>query len=81
MTHGGHEAVIKHASQKADRLVLLVGSSELARDPKNPFTFEERKSVLEAMSQRIVSEEWSKGRSVKVDILPIMIILTITRNG
>ncbi|AZU98078.1 nicotinamide-nucleotide adenylyltransferase [Salmonella phage SE_PL] len=71
MTHGGHEAVIKHASQKADRLVLLVGSSELARDPKNPFTFEERKSVLEAMSQRIVSEEWSKGRSVKVDILPI----------
>lgn len=71
MAHVGHEAVIKHAASKADRLVLLVGSSDLARDPKNPFTFSERKSVLEAMAQRIVSEQWSQGRSVKVDILPI----------
>lgn len=71
MAHVGHEAVITHAASKADRLVLLVGSAELARDPKNPFTFEERKSVLEAMAQRIVSEQWSQGRSVKVDILPV----------
>lgn len=71
MAHIGHEAVITHAASKADRLVLLVGSAELARDPKNPFTFEERKSVLEAMAQRIVSEQWSQGRSVKVDILPV----------
>lgn len=71
MAHKGHEAVIEHAAKNADRLVLLVGSSDLARDPKNPFTFNERKSVLEAMAQRIVSEQWSQGRSVKVDILPI----------
>lgn len=71
MAHVGHEAVIKHAAAKADRLVLLVGSADLARDPKNPFTFDERKSVLEAMAQRIVTEQWSQGRSVKVDILPV----------
>lgn len=71
MAHLGHEAVIEHAASKADRLVLLVGSADLSRDPKNPFTFEERKSVLEAMAQRIVAEQWSEGRSVKVDILPI----------
>lgn len=71
MAHIGHEAVITHAASKADRLVLLVGSADLARDPKNPFTFEERKSVLEAMAQRIVTEQWSQGRSVKVDILPV----------
>lgn len=71
MAHVGHEAVITHAASKADRLVLLVGSADLARDPKNPFTFEERKSVLEAMAQRIVTEQWSQGRSVKVDILPV----------
>lgn len=71
MTHAGHEAVLKHAVQHADRVVLLVGSSDIARDPKNPFTFEERKSVLEAMTQRIASEEWSNGRSVTINILPI----------
>lgn len=71
MAHAGHEKVLKHAVKHADRLVLLVGSSDIARDPKNPFTFEERKSVLEAMTQRIASEEWSKGRSVTINILPI----------
>ena len=71
MAHKGHEATIKHAIEQADRLVILVGSSDLARDSKNPFTFTERKQVLEAMSQRLAQVEWAKGRSVKIDILPI----------
>lgn len=71
MTHNGHEEVLKHAISKADRVVLLVGSSELARDAKNPFTFEERKAVLDAMSQRIAAEEWANGRSVTISILPV----------
>lgn len=69
--HIGHEATIKNALQKADRLVLLVGSSELARDPKNPFTFEERFKVLDSICERIAKEEWSKGRHVKYNIKPI----------
>lgn len=71
MAHKGHEATIKHAIQNADRLIILVGSSELARDPKNPFTFNERYQVLEAMSMRLAQDEWAKGRSVKINILPI----------
>lgn len=69
--HIGHETVIKHAIESADRVIIQVGSSELARDPKNPFTFEERKSVLEEITKRIAQEEWNKGRSVKIDILPL----------
>lgn len=71
MAHSGHEATIKHALENADRLVILVGSSELARDPKNPFTFAERHQVLDAMSTRLAQDEWAKGRSVKINILPI----------
>lgn len=71
MAHAGHEATIKHALENSDRLVILVGSSDMARDSKNPFTFDERKQVLDAMSSRLAQAEWAKGRSVKVNILPI----------
>lgn len=71
VAHNGHEGVIKHAVENTDRLVILVGSSELARDPKNPFTFDERKSVLEGLADRLAGEERAKGRDVKIDILPI----------
>lgn len=71
MAHKAHEATIKHAIEQADRVVILVGSSELARDERNPFTFEERKSVLDLISLRLAKEEWGKGRTVKVDILPV----------
>lgn len=66
MAHKGHEETIKHALEQSDRLVILVGSSDLARDSKNPFTFEERKQVLDAMSSRLAQAEWAKGRSVKI---------------
>lgn len=71
MAHQGHEETIKHALENSDRLVLLVGSSDIARDPKNPFTFEERYQVLDAMCNRLAQEEWAKGRQVKFNILPI----------
>lgn len=71
MAHTAHEQTIKHALQNADRVVILVGSSELARDERNPFTFGERKSVLELMATRLAKDEWGMGRSVKFDILPI----------
>lgn len=71
MAHKGHEETIKHALKNTDRLVILVGSSELARDPKNPFSFSERQQVLDAMCTRLAQEEWSKGRSVKINILPL----------
>lgn len=69
--HTGHEETLRHAIKNADRVVVLVGSSNQARDPKNPFTFEERKSVLEGMLYRLATVEWERGRTVKYNILPI----------
>lgn len=71
MAHEGHEAVLEHAIKNADRVVVLVGSSEIARDPKNPFTFEERKSVLDAMTTRLAEPEWANNRNVHINILPV----------
>lgn len=71
LLHKGHEEVLKHALTKCDRLIIQVGSSEIARDPKNPFTFEERKSVLEEITQRLAKDEWSKGHNVAINIVPL----------
>lgn len=69
--HLGHEAVLEHALKKADRLIVLVGSAEQARSPKNPFTFDERAKVLDSITTRLVQDEWAKGRRVNIDILPV----------
>jgi bifunctional NMN adenylyltransferase/nudix hydrolase len=44
--HVGHERVLKLAAQQAKNLIILVGSSGRHRSPKNPFTFEERCSMI-----------------------------------
>ena len=44
--HIGHEYVIREALARVDRLIVLVGSANVARDPRNPFTFEERAHML-----------------------------------
>ena len=71
ISHTAHEETIKYALSKCDRLVLLVGSSDLARDPKNPFTFNERFKVLEGVCTRLAQEQWSTGRKVVFNILPV----------
>lgn len=47
--HNGHKAVVDTALQKAKEVVLVVGSSFQARSTKNPFTFEERKAMIESV--------------------------------
>ena len=46
--HNGHKAVIDAALEQAKEVVVVVGSSFAARNIRNPFTFEERKSMIEA---------------------------------
>ena len=46
--HNGHKAVIDAALQQAHEVVIVVGSSFAARNIRNPFTFEERKAMIEA---------------------------------
>ena len=44
--HLGHLSVITEALEQADNLVVLVGSSGAPRNHRNPFTFEERSSMI-----------------------------------
>lgn len=45
--HNGHMTVIKTALQQAKNVLVLIGSSSSPRSMRNPFTFDERKQVLE----------------------------------
>lgn len=44
--HIGHEHVIREALDQVKRLIVLVGSANVARDPRNPFTFDERAAMI-----------------------------------
>jgi bifunctional NMN adenylyltransferase/nudix hydrolase len=46
--HHGHLAILRAALTRADRVVVLVGSANLARSPRNPFTYDERRLMIEA---------------------------------
>lgn len=46
--HNGHKAVIEAALEQAKEVVVVVGSSFASRNIRNPFTFEERKAMIEA---------------------------------
>lgn len=45
--HVGHLSILKYALEHAKRVIILVGSANLHRSPKNPFTFEERKQFIQ----------------------------------
>jgi bifunctional NMN adenylyltransferase/nudix hydrolase len=46
--HNGHRAVIERALELAHEVVVVLGSSFSARSLRNPFTFSERKAMIEA---------------------------------
>lgn len=71
MIHKGHVDIIQKALKQYDRLIVLVGSAEIARDPKNPFTFEERKNVLDSIIERLLSKNLKLGQNKLYNILPI----------
>ncbi|WP_179505041.1 MULTISPECIES: bifunctional nicotinamide-nucleotide adenylyltransferase/Nudix hydroxylase [unclassified Sphingomonas] len=58
--HLGHEHVISHALERVKHLIVLVGSANVARDPRNPFTYAER----EAMLRRAFRHEMAEGRLI-----------------
>lgn len=49
--HKGHMGVLEGALEKADKVLLLVGSSNRARDTRNPFLFEERDEIIGGVIQ------------------------------
>jgi bifunctional NMN adenylyltransferase/nudix hydrolase len=62
--HRGHEQVMLDALSNADRLLVMVGSSNLSRTTRNPFSYEERESmIMQAMCD--------KGVEGQVEIIPL----------
>lgn len=46
--HKGHQQVLMHALEKAERLIVLVGSSHQPRTSRNPWRFAEREQFIRA---------------------------------
>lgn len=46
--HSGHLQVVRAGLEKADRLILLIGSSWQARNPRNPWSHQEREKMVRA---------------------------------
>jgi bifunctional NMN adenylyltransferase/nudix hydrolase len=44
--HNGHIHVLRQALASAAKVIVLIGSANVARSPRNPFTYEERRDVL-----------------------------------
>jgi bifunctional NMN adenylyltransferase/nudix hydrolase len=44
--HNSHIELLRHALKISNKLLIIIGSSEAARNVKNPFTFEERKEMI-----------------------------------
>jgi bifunctional NMN adenylyltransferase/nudix hydrolase len=64
--HNGHKAVIDAALEQAHEVVVVVGSSFQARNIRNPFTFQERKAMIEAVYPRGRTE-----RTTRVKVVPV----------
>ena len=71
--HNGHKAVIDKALQHAKEVVVVVGSSFAARSTKNPFTFEERKTMIDAVYGDQFNYAGAQGRvkTSRVKIVPV----------
>lgn len=69
--HKAHVATMHYALDHSDHLIVLVGSAEVARDDHNPFTFEERKQVIEANCESMLADYRARGLSKKLSVLPV----------
>jgi len=54
--HVGHEHVITRTLEQVERLIVLVGSANVARDPRNPFTYAERETMLRSAFRHEVAQ-------------------------
>ena len=74
--HNGHKAVIDEALDRAKEVIVVVGSSFAARNIRNPFTFEERKAMIESVyadqvllhNSTSYDDSWS---SPRVKVVPV----------
>lgn len=72
--HYGHKAIIDKALEHAEQVVVVLGSCFQPRSTKNPFTFEERKAMIDAVYNDEVNYSGAQGRikSPRVKVVPVM---------
>lgn len=69
--HNGHKAVIDAALKQAKEVIVVVGSSFSARNIRNPFTFQERKAMIEACYPQESGIEKFHHRNPRVKVVPV----------
>lgn len=65
LIHKGHEHVIREALKQAEHVIIIVGSAYRPRDMFNPFTYEERKTMI----SNVFAEE-IKNKSIIIKAIP-----------
>lgn len=66
--HIGHESVMNHAISKGDEVLILIGSANTSRSKKNPFSFEERKKMVEEITTKMLRDA---SKNININILPL----------
>lgn len=51
--HNGHLHIIRRALAQARKVIILIGSANATRSPRNPFTFDERRATILAARRAI----------------------------
>lgn len=69
--HVGHQEVVNRALQVAEKVIILVGSSNQPRTIKNPWTFENRKTMISSVFPEETSCRIGATFSPRISILPI----------
>ncbi len=54
--HVGHEHVVRQALLQTKHLIVLIGSANVARDTRNPFTYAERSAMFASVFPREVAD-------------------------
>lgn len=72
--HLGHEEVLKRALQSSEVVLFLIGSSRQARNIKNPFTFDERREIVESWyrTQKRITTDYNKGPIGRLEVLDLI---------
>lgn len=69
--HNGHKAIIDAALEQAREVIVVVGSSFAARNIRNPFTFQERKNMIEAVYPKETGNAKFHERNPRVKVVPV----------
>lgn len=65
--HEGHRKVLRQACDKAERVLVGVGSANRARDTRNPWLYLERRALIEQVIREIVEEDADPTVTIDVD--------------